>query len=144
MKCRSRSAHVECPVSSILQHFAFVLVFSPCCNDGVKNFFQTFSGEQFVLMTQKGIITVTTENFRNKTILALWAYDSKSTLAILIPYDWTSIPIRMQLFESLAGNLWKRIQSRLDFHRFLKFGLSSLIQSHHKSWVFLNTLQKGW
>ena len=84
MRCRSRSAHVECPVSSILQHFAFVLVFSPCCNDGVKKFFQTFSGEQFLLMTQKGIITVTTENFKNKTLLAFWTYDSKPTVASFI------------------------------------------------------------
>ena len=122
-------------VSNILQHFPFVLVAWPYCNNGVIKNLQTFCCEHFVLMTQEGIITVTTEYFRNKTILALWAFDSKSTLAILIPYDWTSIPIRMQLFESLAGNLWKRIQSRLDFPRFLKFGLSSLIQSHHKFFV---------
>ena len=50
-------------VSSIFQHFVFVLVFSPCCNNGVKEHFQSFSGEQFVFMTQKGTITVTTENF---------------------------------------------------------------------------------
>jgi len=38
-------------------------------------------------MTQKGTITVTEENFKSKTILALWAYDSKPTLASLILYD---------------------------------------------------------
>ena len=74
-------------VSSILQHFVFVLVFSPCCNNDVKEHFQSFNDEQFVFMTQKGTITVTTENFKNKTILSFWAYDSKLTLASLILYD---------------------------------------------------------
>ena len=74
-------------VSSIFQHFALVLVFSRCCSNSTKKSSQSFSGKQFVLMTQKGTITVTEENFKSKTILALWAYDSKPTLASLILYD---------------------------------------------------------